>query len=145
MRGIPQNVAHFLLHAPAVAAGAALQPGLHALFEVADYELRHLFLPLLNDIMISLSGTSRKTCLLETSVLQFYPATVHSVLSASVVQARTRFHQLLDWSDYHQQQVRLARLGLGDHCKLLDLPRIRRGLAFVEIIKRLQTGCAHGR
>src|SRR5271166_287010 len=50
MRGIPQNVAHFLLHAPAVAAGAALQPGLHALFEVADYELRHLFLPLLNDI-----------------------------------------------------------------------------------------------
>jgi len=45
--GGAQNVADFLFHAAAVAAGAALEAGFDGVFEIADDELGHI------DIMIS--------------------------------------------------------------------------------------------
>jgi hypothetical protein len=46
---------NFLLHAVAVALGAALQPCLDSIFDIADNELGHNFLQYIgSDIMISL-------------------------------------------------------------------------------------------
>ena len=42
---IAQNVANFLLHAVAVPSGTPLQPGLDSIFDIADNELGHGFLP----------------------------------------------------------------------------------------------------
>jgi hypothetical protein len=52
--GAAQNVADLFLHAAAIAAGAALQAGLHAFFEFTNYDLRHDVASLSSDIMISL-------------------------------------------------------------------------------------------
>ncbi len=41
IHGATEDVAYFLFHAPSIAPGAALQAGLHTVFNVTDYKLCH--------------------------------------------------------------------------------------------------------
>src|SRR5260370_42377162 len=70
---------------------------------------------------------------------------VPSIVVGSVMVSCVGFHQLLYRRGNHEEHVGHRLLSLINQGQLLCLPRVRRGLALVEIIERLQASITQRR